>query len=69
MKKKKRKVAEPTNENIAPVITPEEKGTIEDYFAKYYRAYKNDYISQYYKAYKDLKAKQPIETDSDENKK
>lgn len=40
-----------------------------DYFAEYYKAYKNDYISQYLDAYKSLKNRQAKNADelSEEN--
>ncbi len=57
MKKKKQNT--PVVEQ--PTIKTEDTAVINEYFDKYYKAYKNDYISQYYKAYKALKAKQTSE--------
>jgi protein associated with RNAse G/E len=54
MKKRKQKQIE-APADTAPVKA-EDTTVINEYFEKYYKAYKNDYISQYYKAYKDLKA-------------
>lgn len=61
MKKDKQKNPETLNKDEI-IEEKVEQNTMEDYFTKYYNAYKNDYISQYYQAYKDLKAKETPDT-------
>lgn len=59
MKKKKNKGTENQTEQFHFELQPprpvfNERGE-RDYFAEYYRSYKNDYIDQYLKAYRELK--------------
>lgn len=59
MKRKKRKKKKNTPEEFqANIQSPQpifrENGE-RDYFAEFYRSYKNDYIDQYLRAYRELK--------------
>ncbi len=58
MKRRKRKNKNTPEEFHADIHGPQPIFTVDgkrDYFAEYYRAYKNDYIDQYLRAYRELK--------------